>query len=59
MFPVAEALAQRGVPIIFSTGYGDDAALPDAFRTTPTIGKPWTEDAVREAALRVFGPPHS
>lgn len=57
VFPVAEELARRGVPFIFSTGYGDNAAMPAPFRDTPTIGKPWTEHALRDAALRVFGPP--
>ncbi|MBN8528788.1 MAG: response regulator, partial [Caulobacterales bacterium] len=36
VFPVAEALAERGVPFIFSTGYGE-AGLPDAWRGRPTL----------------------
>lgn len=50
VFPVAEALVARGVPFVFSTGYGE-GGLPDAWRGRPTIQKPFTEDAVH-AALR-------
>jgi CheY-like chemotaxis protein len=37
---VADALQGRGVPFIFSTGYGPKA-LPPRFRDAPTIGKPF------------------
>lgn len=50
VFPVAEALRTRGVPIVFSTGYGE-AGLPDAWRGTPTLQKPFSEAAVRDAIL--------
>lgn len=48
VFPVAEALAARGVPFVFSTGYGE-AGLPDEWRGRPTLQKPFTEDAVQTA----------
>ena len=38
--PVADVLAKRGVPIIFSTGYGE-GALPERFETTPALHKPF------------------
>lgn len=53
-FPVAEVLARRGVPFVFSTGYGT-SGLPDNWRRYPTLNKPFTEEQVRGtlvAALR-------
>jgi CheY-like chemotaxis protein len=54
VFPVAEALKARGVPFIFSTGYGE-SGLPDAWRGQPTIQKPFTEAAVRDALMAAVG----
>ena len=54
-FPVAEALAARGVPFAFSTGYGK-SGLPLAWRARPTLQKPFTETqvaAVLAEALKV------
>ena len=43
-----EALKARGVPFVFSTGYGE-GGLPDEWRGQPTLQKPFTESAVRDA----------
>lgn len=40
IFPVAEAIAARGIPFIFSTGYGQKS-LPEEYRTRPTLDKPF------------------
>jgi len=40
VFPAAEILQQRGIPFVFSTGYGA-AGLPEAFRNRPTLTKPF------------------
>jgi CheY-like chemotaxis protein len=51
--PVAEALAARGTPFVFATGYGAQG-LPEAFRNRPTLKKPFQIDGLRqtlEAAL--------
>ena len=53
VFPVAEALKARGVPFVFSTGYGE-AGLPEHWRGNPTIQKPFTEGAIREALMRAM-----
>lgn len=50
VYPVAERLAVRGVPIIFSTGYGA-AGLAARWRTTPVLVKPFTARQL-ETALR-------
>lgn len=54
VFPVAQALLDRGVPFIFSTGYGE-GGLPEEWRGRPTIQKPFTEAAVRDALMVVLG----
>jgi CheY-like chemotaxis protein len=46
--PVAEILVQRGVPFVFSTGY-DLRGVPEAFRTKPTLQKPFRSDALAQA----------
>jgi CheY-like chemotaxis protein len=53
VFPVAEALRARGVPFVFSTGYGE-AGLPEHWRGHPTIQKPFTEGAIRDALMKVM-----
>jgi CheY-like chemotaxis protein len=39
-FPVADALLARGVPFVFSTGYGNDG-FPDAYKGHPMMQKPY------------------
>ena len=40
VYPVADLLTQRGVPFVFSTGYGE-RALPEAYRDHHTLQKPF------------------
>ncbi|HYC97675.1 response regulator [Brevundimonas sp.] len=54
VFPVAQALKDRGVPFVFSTGYGE-GGLPDEWRGHPTLQKPFTESAVRDALVAAMG----
>ena len=54
VFPVAQALKDRGVPFVFSTGYGE-GGLPDEWRGQPTLQKPFTEAAVRDALMSAMG----
>ena len=54
VFPVAEALKARGVPFVFSTGYGE-GGLPDEWRGQATLQKPFTESAVRDALMKAMG----
>ena len=55
IFPVAEAIAARGIPFIFSTGYGQKS-LPEEYRSRPTLDKPFLPGDV-EAVLAKFGEP--
>lgn len=53
IFPVAEALAARGLPFVFSTGYGE-GGLPEAWRGRITLQKPFTEAAVEKALFKAL-----
>ena len=50
VFPIAEALKARGVPFVFSTGYGE-SGLPEHWRGNPTVQKPFTAAAIRDALM--------
>ena len=39
VFPLADTLIERGVPLIFTTGYDPDT-LPERFANVPKCGKP-------------------
>lgn len=54
VFPIARALKDRGVPFVFSTGYGE-GGLPDEWRGHATLQKPFTEAAVRAALMAAMG----
>jgi CheY-like chemotaxis protein len=41
-YPVAEALSARGIPFVFSTGYGE-SGLPPRYRGHPTLQKPFQQ----------------
>jgi CheY-like chemotaxis protein len=43
--PVADALAARGTPFIFATGYGE-RDLPEPYRDRPTLKKPFQMDSL-------------
>ncbi len=40
VYPVADVLAQKGVPFVFASGYGK-AGLPERHRGRPTLLKPF------------------
>ena len=50
VFPVAAALAERKIPFVFATGYGENG-LPDEFKDRPVIGKPFRFEQLAEAVL--------
>lgn len=47
-FPVAEVLTRRGIPFIFSTGYGRDG-LPQELAYAPVLAKPYSADDLKHA----------
>jgi CheY-like chemotaxis protein len=44
--PVAEALAARGTPFVFATGYGEHG-LPEQFRDRPLLKKPFQIETLK------------
>lgn len=51
-FGIAAALAQRGVPFIFATGYGGSRLTPE-FAHCPVIQKPYRLDDVSGALRQI------
>ena len=54
VFPFADALAERGIPFIFATGYGG-RGMPERFRDRPTLQKPFRPDELAEAITQLIG----
>ncbi|MHB2264293.1 response regulator [Aliihoeflea sp. PC F10.4] len=54
VFPVAEKLVGKGIPVIFATGYGQ-AGLPDTWHSHTILQKPYAMDDVVESLARVTG----
>jgi len=52
--PVAEALAARGVPFIFATGYGENRGAPEGF-DVPIIRKPYDITQIVSALVEITG----
>jgi len=58
ILPVADALAARGTPFVFATGYGEHG-LPEPYRDRPMLKKPFQIDELKrtlKAAVRSQGP---
>jgi CheY-like chemotaxis protein len=54
VFAVADALREKGVPAIFSTGYGD-AGLRDIDRGSPVLQKPFRAGDLAKALTAALG----
>ncbi|MCO6392222.1 response regulator [Aliihoeflea aestuarii] len=54
VFPIAEQLAVRGIPIVFATGYGQ-AGLPTSWHSNPVLQKPYTMDEVSGSLAKALG----
>ena len=52
-FPLAEELMERGVRLIFVTGF-DATILPEKFRHVPSLTKPVNQAALRRLLVREF-----
>lgn len=51
--PVAEVLAQRGIPFVFATGYGESGGAPGGF-DAPVIRKPYDVTQVAAAVAELL-----
>ena len=52
-YVVADALAARGVPFVFSTGYSGQS-LDDGYRDRPVLGKPYRVADLVEILTRLL-----
>jgi len=53
--PVADALAARGTPFVFATGYGE-RGLPEAHRDRPILKKPFQLDGLKQTLEKAIKP---
>lgn len=51
-YPVADVLADRGIPFLFTTGYGRTHSIPARFSAAPVVRKPYSAEALAEALAR-------
>ena len=52
---IAAALTRHNVPFVFVSGYGRDS-LPNAFRDTALLNKPFSQAQLLDAAMRLIAP---
>src|SRR5215475_12877318 len=53
IYPVADILAQRGLPFVFVTGYGE-RSLPEAYRGRPALQKPFQAEQLKTTLAGLF-----
>lgn len=49
--PIADLLADRGIPFLFATGYGDGLDLPDRFGDIVLLKKPYSGSTLAQAMV--------
>ena len=54
VLPVAQALADRGVPFLFATGYGENRGAPEGF-DAPIVRKPYDVAQIAAALAELTG----
>jgi CheY-like chemotaxis protein len=53
VYPVAQALAARGIPFIFVSGYAA-SRLPPEWRQRPTLQKPFQPTELAQSMMKAF-----
>jgi CheY-like chemotaxis protein len=54
VYPVAEALIARGVPVVLCSGYALTSAIPAPYDALPQIAKPYNPSVLRETLQATF-----
>ncbi len=54
-FPIAHRLSDLGIPLLFATGYGEQAQLPMEHRSRIVVQKPYTLEIVARAVHELIG----
>ncbi len=52
--PIAERLAERGIPFFFASGYGSRDIIPPEFGNLPLVVKPYTAEQIEQALTTVL-----
>lgn len=52
-YPIADALIDRGIPFLFTTGY-DRSVLPSEYATAPALVKPYSPRDLAKAVARAI-----
>ncbi len=55
VFPVAEILAQRGLPFVFVTGYGE-RSLAEPYGNRPALQKPFQSEQLKNTLADLLAP---
>ena len=50
-FPIAHSLKNRGVPMVFASGYQLAARSPPGFENAICVGKPYTPEGLKSALM--------
>lgn len=50
IYPVAEAIVRRDLPLVFSTGYGG-AGIREPFRDRPVVQKPFSQNDLKRTLI--------
>ena len=53
VFPLAEILRARGVPFVFTSGYGRDG-IPEDYRDSAVLQKPYGADSILSTLQRML-----
>ena len=53
IYPVAEAIVARGLPLVFSTGYGG-AGIREPFRDRPVVQKPFSQSDLKRTLIQAI-----
>jgi CheY-like chemotaxis protein len=56
VYPVADELRRRGIPLVFSTGSGPDGLRPD-YRGWPMLSKPYLADDLQRVLAATLASP--
>jgi two-component system, chemotaxis family, sensor kinase Cph1 len=54
VWPVADALMQRGIPFVFTTGYEGAFSIPERLSSVQTLGKPYRDDQLVMTARQLL-----
>jgi hypothetical protein len=54
-WPIADALARRSIPFVFTTGFEASIVMPERFAEYPVLSKPYSEKDVLAVLRRIVG----